>query len=123
MPSRILLLDDSPTYLLTLESILSSAGFETACFGAGPAAVRALTAGPRFDLIITDLNMPVMDGVEFVRAARASAGYRFTPILMLTTESQAARRVEARSAGATGGIVKPVTPPSLLGVIRQVLPS
>lgn len=123
MPARIMLLDDSPTYLMTLSSILTSAGFETATFRAGPEAVRALAEAPRFDLLITDLNMPEMDGVAFVRAARGVAGYRFTPILMLTTESQAARRQEARSAGATGWIVKPVTPPSLLDVIRQVLPS
>lgn len=123
MPARIMLLDDSPTYLMTLASILSSAGFETATFRAAPDAVRALAASPRFDLLITDLNMPEMDGVAFVRAARGVTGYRFTPILMLTTESQAARRQEARSAGATGWLVKPVTPPSLLEVIRQVLPS
>jgi two-component system chemotaxis response regulator CheY len=67
--------------------------------------------------------MPVMDGMSFIREVRAQPTYRFTPILMLTTESEQAKRAEAKAAGATGWLVKPVAPDQLLGVIKQVVPS
>jgi two-component system chemotaxis response regulator CheY len=73
-------------------------------------------------LIITDLNMPVMNGIEFIRQARARAAHKFTPILMLTTESQDSLKQQGRSAGATGWIVKPFDPQKLLQVIAKVLP-
>ena len=78
--------------------------------------------GQKLDLIITDLNMPIMDGTTFIRKARALPATRYVPILLLTTESQAEKKQEAKAAGATGWIVKPFDPPKLLSVIAKVLP-
>jgi two-component system chemotaxis response regulator CheY len=78
--------------------------------------------GEKFDLILTDLNMPIMDGITFIRNARGLAATKYVPILMLTTESQAEKKAEGKSAGATGWIVKPFDPPKLLAVIGKVLP-
>ena len=76
----------------------------------------------KFDLIITDINMPNMGGLEFIKKARALTGFRFIPILTLTTESQQGKRDEGKKAGATGWLVKPVSGPDLLKIIKQVLP-
>ena len=74
------------------------------------------------DLVVTDLNMPVMDGITFIRKARALATGRFIPMLLLTTESQAEKKAEGKAAGATGWIVKPFDPAKLLSTIAKVLP-
>ena len=89
----------------------------------GAEALAHLDSGLQPDLIITDLNMPGMDGIELIRALRQRADVRFTPILMLTTESQLSKRQEAKAAGATGWLVKPVRPKRLEGILRQVLPA
>jgi two-component system chemotaxis response regulator CheY len=88
----------------------------------GVKGLERLKAGPKPDLIITDINMPNMGGIEFIGKARTVPGFRFTPILVLTTESQQARRDEAKKAGATGWMVKPVGGADLLKVVKQVLP-
>ena len=87
----------------------------------GLLALKKLQEGLKPDLIITDVNMPNMDGMELIRQVRRLPGFRFLPILTLTTESQAAKRDEGRQAGATGWLVKPVTGPDLVKVIRQVV--
>jgi two-component system chemotaxis response regulator CheY len=79
-------------------------------------------AGFEVDLIITDLNMPVMDGITFIRKLRELPATRYTPVLMLTTDSQASLKHEAKAAGATGWIVKPFQPAKWLDVIAKVLP-
>ena len=79
--------------------------------------------GGKVDLIITDLNMPVMDGLTFIKQVRTQAASRFTPILMLTTESGDGRKAEGKAAGATGWTVKPFHPDQLLKVIQKVLPA
>lgn len=89
----------------------------------GQEALGKLTGGDKIDLIITDLNMPVMDGLTFIRQARTKPTLRFTPILMLTTESQESRKLEGKAAGATGWIVKPFQPEQLLKVIQKVMPA
>jgi len=76
--------------------------------------------GQRVELIITDLNMPVMDGIEFIKQVRAIAAYKFTPILILTTESQQTKRQEGKAAGATGWLVKPFNPEQVLQVVGKV---
>jgi two-component system chemotaxis response regulator CheY len=75
----------------------------------------------QFDLIVTDVNMPVMDGITFIRNLRAVPSYKFTPMLMLTTESAADKKSEGKAAGATGWIVKPFNPDQLLSTINKVL--
>ncbi len=118
----ILVVDDSSTLRMSMTSILSKAGYraEEACSAEN--ALEKLRSGLRPNLIITDLNMPGMDGIGLIRQVRKLPGVRFTPILMLTTESQQSKRQEARSAGATGWLVKPVAAEQLLQVIRQVVP-
>jgi two-component system chemotaxis response regulator CheY len=100
---------------------LRQAGFEPLTGGNGQEALDRLT-GQQLDLIITDLNMPVMDGLTFIRAVRARDEYRFVPILMLTTESQADVKAQGKAAGATGWLVKPFNPEMLLQVIAKVVP-
>ena len=117
----VMLVDDSPTMLMSIQSVLSKAGFAVETAKDGQEALERLQTGLKPDLVISDVNMPRMDGISFVRAACRS-GLRFAPILMLTTESEQTKRTEAKQAGATGWLTKPVQPEALLGVVRQVLP-
>jgi two-component system chemotaxis response regulator CheY len=76
-----------------------------------------------FDLVLSDINMPVMTGMEVLRGLRKLAQYKFTPIVMVTTESQPEKKQEGKAAGATGWIVKPFEPEQLLAVVTKVLRS
>lgn len=118
----IFVVDDSATMLMSLESVLTKAGFQAETATNGEEALAKLKAGLQADLVITDFNMPGINGIDLIKAIRQLPGYRFKPLLMLTTESQQERRTEAKAAGATGWLVKPVPPDQLLGVIKQVLP-
>ena len=118
----VMLVDDSATMLMSLKSVLSKNGFGVETAADGRAAMDRLQAGLKPDLVISDVNMPRLDGIGFVQELRRTAGLRFTPVLMLTTESEQAKRTQAKAAGATGWLVKPVAPDALLGVVRQVLP-
>ena len=115
----VLLVDDSATMLMSLKGSLEISGFRVETAPDGAAALRRLTSGLRPDLIITDINMPRMDGLSLIREARKLL--RFTPILALTTESQRDKRDEAKRHGATGWLVKPVGGSDLLKVVNQVL--
>ena len=108
----VLLVDDSATMLMSLKGSLEISGFRVETAPDGAAALRRLTSGLRPDLIITDINMPHMDGLSLIREARKLL--RFTPILALTTESQRDKRDEAKRHGATGWLVKPVGGSDLL---------
>ena len=119
--TTILIVDDSATILMSMSAILKKNGFDVVTAGDGQDALLKVGSA-RPNLIISDLNMPRMDGMTFLKEVRKAPGQRFTPILMLTTESEPAKRQEAKAAGATGWLVKPVTPEALLTVIRQVLP-
>jgi two-component system, chemotaxis family, chemotaxis protein CheY len=120
-----LIVDDSASMRQMVGFTLRGAGFEVLEGGDGQEALNKLAAAPgsKVDLIITDLNMPVMDGLTFIKNVRTKPTCRFTPILMLTTESQESRKAEGKAAGATGWIVKPFHPEQLLKVIEKVLPS
>lgn len=117
----ILLVDDSTTMLMSMEGILKRAGFQVETATNGDAALKKISSSCP-DLMITDLNMPGMDGITLIREARKAPGMRFKPVLMLTTESQQAKRDEAKAAGATGWLVKPVKAEELLSVVKQVIP-
>jgi two-component system chemotaxis response regulator CheY len=123
MSKTILIVDDSPTMIMSLRSTLEMNGFAVESASDGAQALALLQGGLRPHLIITDINMPNMGGLEFIRSARALPACRFTPILTLTTESDPAKREESRRLGATGWLVKPLSGPDLLGVVRQVLPA
>lgn len=120
MSKLILLVDDSLTMLMSIQQTLEISGFKVEIAKDGIEAMGHLSSGLRPDLVITDINMPRMDGLEFIKKAREII--RFTPILALTTESQAAKRDEAKSNGATGWLVKPVDSGNLIRVIKQVIP-
>lgn len=122
MAKTILVVDDSGTMVLSLKNNLELAGFTVVTASDGVKGLERLAATPKPDLIITDINMPNMDGIEFIGKARALPGFRFTPILVLTTESQQTRRDAAKKLGATGWMVKPVGGADLLKIVRQVLP-
>ena len=118
---KALLVDDSTTLLMSIEGVLKKAGWEVRTATGGREALAAL-ASYKPDLIITDLNMPGMDGITLIREIRKLPQTRFVPILMLTTESLQAKRQEAKAAGATGWLVKPVQANALMDVVRRVVP-
>jgi two-component system, chemotaxis family, chemotaxis protein CheY len=122
MGKKILIVDDSPTILMSMRGMLERAGHTVSEAASGEAAVTVLKGGFKPDLVITDYHMGVMNGIELVCEVRKMATLRFIPVLMVTTESQQAKRLEAKAAGATGWLVKPVQPEALLQVIRQVVP-
>jgi two-component system chemotaxis response regulator CheY len=122
MAKTIMVIDDSATMRLSLKSALELNGFKVECAGDGVLALNLLKVGTKPDLIITDINMPNMGGLDFIKSLRALPGFRFIPVLALTTESKQEKRDEAKKNGATGWLVKPVTGPDLIKVIKQVLP-
>jgi two-component system chemotaxis response regulator CheY len=99
---------------------LKKAGYEVAEACDGKDGLEK-SGGQKFDLVITDLNMPRMDGIEMISAVRKLPGYGFTPILMLTTESQAEKKDAGRKAGATGWIVKPFNADQLIAVVQKLV--
>lgn len=122
MAKTIMIVDDSATMLMSVKSNLQIAGFKVETANDGVQALAKLKSGTKPDLIITDINMPNMTGIELIQHARAIPTLRFIPILVLTTESQQAKRDEAKRLGATGWLVKPVGGGDLLKIIKQVLP-
>ena len=124
MAKTIFLVDDSLTMLMSLKGRLELAGFKVETAEDGMQAIEKLNAGLKPNLIITDINMPNMDGIEFLRQARGLSKCRFVPILMLTVLDVAMeKRDEVRRIGATGWLVKPISDSDLLDMIRLVLPS
>jgi len=123
MPSTVFIVDDSVTILMSLEAILRKGGFTVAKAASGEEAVTKLQGGLKPNLVITDIHMPGMNGIELIRKIRIMAGIQFVPILVVTTESQQAKRDEARAAKATGWLVKPVKPDDMMKVIKQILPN
>jgi two-component system chemotaxis response regulator CheY len=122
MAKSILIVDDSATMVMSVKSTLEMNGFKVETAGDGQAALDKIKGGLKPDLIITDINMPKMGGLELIKNVKALPGFRFTPILTLTTESRSDRREEGKKLGATGWLVKPVAGPDLIKVIKQVLP-
>ncbi len=118
--ATILAVDDSASMRQMVSFTLKSAGHEVVEADDGTSALSvAKTRG--VDLVITDVNMPSMDGITLIKHLRTLPNYRFTPLLMLTTESAPEKKQQGKAAGATGWIVKPFNPEQLLGTIRKVL--
>jgi len=118
---KIMLVDDSATILLSVAAVLSKEGYAVEKASNAGEGLGKLNSGYRPDLLITDLNMPGMNGIEFTKEIRKAAAFRFLPILFLTTESQQAMRAEAKAAGASGWLVKPASAQQLLETIRLVM--
>jgi two-component system chemotaxis response regulator CheY len=119
MTKTVLTVDDSRTMREMLKMALSGAGFRVLQAENGVHGLEVLH-GETPDVIVTDINMPKMDGFGFIEAVRKEDRYRAVPILVLTTESDAEKKNRARSAGATGWIVKPFDPVKLVSAIRRV---
>ena len=118
----VMLVDDSPTMLASMASVLTQAGQPVEKAKSAEEALSLLKSMQPLRAMITDYHMPGMNGAALVREMRKLPAYRFLPILVLTTESEQSKRDEARGAGATGWLVKPVAPEKLLEVLRQVAP-
>ena len=104
-----------------LNFTLAGAGYQVVEASDGVDAL-AKSSVQKVDLFITDLNMPNMDGIQLIRQLRAVTQYRFTPMVLLTTESHQEKKMEGKAAGATGWIVKPFEMPQLLAVVKKVCP-
>jgi len=119
MSKKILAVDDSKTMRDMVSFTLKGAGHDVVLADDGVNALTALT-GQEVDLVITDVNMPNMNGIELVEKLRQDPRFRATPILILTTESDDSLKQRGRAAGATGWIVKPFVPEKLLKVVDKV---
>ncbi|MFN3197049.1 MAG: response regulator [Bradymonadia bacterium] len=118
--ATILAVDDSATMRQLVNFTLSGAGYTVVEAVDGQEAVEKAAKQP-FNLVITDVNMPRMDGIALIRVLRANPSFKYTPMLMLTTESGHSKKQEGKAAGATGWIVKPFEPQQLLATVRRVL--
>jgi len=120
--ASILTVDDSISIRQAIRIALSSDGHDVVEAGDGAEGLAKAAAG-QFSLIITDLNMPVMDGLTMIRQLRAKPAHAGVPILFLTTESDAEIKAQAKAAGATGWLTKPFDPDQLLRIVKKVLAS
>jgi two-component system chemotaxis response regulator CheY len=121
MSKTIMIVDDSASMRQMVSFTLLDAGYVVVEARDGVDALANCTA-QKVDLFISDLNMPNMDGIQLTRQLRALAPYRFTPIVMLTTESQTEKKMEGKAAGATGWVIKPFQMEQLLNVVKKVCP-
>jgi len=122
MSQSVLAVDDSKTMRDMLSFTLTQAGYKVVEATDGNDALKK-SRTQDFDLVITDVNMPGMDGLSLVKELRGAGAYRTTPILVLTTEADREKKDEGRAAGATGWIVKPFNPEKLLQTVKKVCPS
>jgi two-component system, chemotaxis family, chemotaxis protein CheY len=120
MGKLIMTADDSASVRQMVAFTLKQNGYEVIEAVDGQDALQKLSA-KKVDMLLTDLNMPKLDGIGLIKGVRASALNKFIPIVMLTTESQDSKKAEGKSAGATGWIVKPFKPEQLIAVIKKVL--
>lgn len=120
MGVRILAVDDSASMRQMVSFTLKSAGYDVTEAEDGKVALD-LAQKEKFRVVLADVNMPNMDGLSLVRALRALPDYKFTPLLMLTTESTPEKKQEGKAAGATGWLVKPFNPEQLLATLQRVL--
>lgn len=123
MGKTALIVDDSRTMRQMVAFTLANAGFTVVEAEDGKDAVNKVSGGAKMDIVVTDLNMPEMDGIALIKELRKMSTFKFTPILMLTTESAMEKKKEGKEAGATGWIVKPFNPEVLLKTIAKVLPA
>jgi two-component system chemotaxis response regulator CheY len=120
MARTFLIVDDSASMRQLVSFTLKDAGFDVIAAENGKEALAKLP-GAKIDMVITDLNMPEMDGITLIRELRSRPELKFVPIVMLTTEAQEAKKQEGRAAGASGWIVKPFSPERLLEVVRKFI--
>ncbi|GAB1484078.1 response regulator [Treponema sp.] len=120
MAKKVLVVDDSAAIRQSITYVLEQGGYEVTEAKDGMDALSVLSGMGVPDLIITDVNMPNMDGISFIRKVREDIKYKYLPIIVLTTESQGSKMTEGKEAGATGWIVKPFSSEKLLSVVKKV---
>ncbi|KPX91705.1 response regulator [Pseudomonas meliae] len=120
MPKSVLVVDDSSSVRQVVGIALKSAGYDVIEACDGKDALGKLT-GQKVHLIISDVNMPNMDGITFVKEVKKLASYKFTPIIMLTTESQESKKAEGQAAGAKAWVVKPFQPAQMLAAVSKLI--
>lgn len=120
MAKKVLVVDDSAAIRQSITYVLQQGGYEVVEAKDGVDGLTALQSMDVLDLVITDVNMPNMDGISLIRSIREQPKHKFVPIIVLTTESQGSKMNEGKEAGATGWIVKPFSADKLLGVVKKV---
>jgi two-component system chemotaxis response regulator CheY len=120
MSKTFLIVDDSASMRQLVAFTIKDAGYDVLLAENGKDALEKMSR-TKVDMVITDLNMPEMDGITFIRELRGKADYKFIPVVMLTTESQEAKKQEGRAAGASGWIVKPFSPSQLMEVVKKFM--
>jgi len=120
MSKTILIVDDSASLRQVVRIALTNAGYTVIEAEDGKDALGKLD-GTKIHLIISDVNMPIMDGIEFLKNVKAHAGYKFTPVIMLTTEGGEAKKLQGQQAGARAWVVKPFKPEQLLNAVSKLV--
>ena len=121
MAKSILIVDDSASLRTVVRLALVRAGYDVLEAGDGNEGLAQLDKAGRVNLIVSDVNMPNMDGITFVTQVKQHSRHKFTPVIMLTTEGQDARKEQGRAAGAKAWIVKPFNPPQLLDAVSKLI--
>ena len=119
MAKRILIVDDSASIRQVVSIALKGAGYEVVDASDGKDALTKLT-GEKFNLIISDVNMPNMDGITFLKEVKKHPRYKFTPVIMLTTEAGQSKMAEGKAAGAKAWVVKPFQPAQMLDAVAKL---
>ena len=119
MAKLVMVVDDSASIRMVVGIALRSAGYDVVEAKDGQDALNKLT-GQKINLIISDVNMPIMDGITFVKSVKQLPNYKFTPIIMLTTESDESKKREGQAAGAKAWVVKPFKPEQMLGAVQKL---
>ena len=120
MAKTIMVVDDSASLRQVVGIALKGAGYDVIEGCDGQDALSKMT-GQKIHLIISDVNMPNMDGITFVKAVKQLPAYKFTPVIMLTTESQEGKKAEGQAAGAKAWVVKPFKPEQMLGAVQKLV--
>jgi two-component system chemotaxis response regulator CheY len=121
MAKTILIADDSESIRAVVGFALREAGYDVLVANDGQHALDLLVQNDHVSLIVSDLNMPVKDGISFLKDVRSLEKFKFLPFLILTTESQETKKMEAKQSGATGWIIKPFVKEKLIAVIKKVI--
>jgi len=121
MAKKILIVDDSESIRVVVGMALRSEGYEVVVGNDGQHALELLMENQDVNLIVSDLNMPRLDGIAFLKEVRKLDKFKFLPFLILTTESQEIKKMEAKQSGATGWIIKPFVKEKLIAVVKKVI--
>ncbi len=119
---RVLAVDDSRTMRMALAMVLKSEGYSVTTADDGVEALAELKKGEKFDLIITDINMPKMNGISFIKSAREMSEYKSTPVMVLSTETSEEKKKEGKLAGVNHWLEKPFRPENLIRKVRMINP-